>query len=165
MMKSKTIYLAGGCFWGVEKYFSMLKGVLNTEVGYINGNIKDPTYQDVCYGTATHAEAVKIEYSSNLNIILDHYFKIIDPFSLNKQGPDIGIQYRTGIYYIDDEDLPIIKNKIDQIEKTYKRNVKVEVEPLKNYFKAETYHQNYLDKNKNGYCHINLSLLSEEDRK
>lgn len=164
-MKNKTIYLAGGCFWGVERYFSLLKGVITTEVGYLNGNINNPTYQQVCLGEATHAEAVKIVYDGNLQIILDNFFKIINPFSLNRQGADIGIQYRTGIYYNDETDLPLIKEKIKEVENKYNKKVAVEVLKMNNYFKAEQCHQNYLAKNKDGYCHINLDLLPLEDRK
>lgn len=164
-MSNKTIYLAGGCFWGVEAYFGMLKGVISTEVGYINGNIENPTYNLICSGEATHAEAVKIVYNTSLSTILDHFFNIINPFSLNRQGADIGIQYRSGIYYTDQRDLKVINKKIKEVETKFNKKVMVEVKPLKNYYKAEQYHQNYLTKNKNGYCHIDLSLLKPEDRK
>lgn len=162
----KVIYLAGGCFWGVEAYFRNLKGVISTEAGYANGNINNPSYEDLIKGIATHAEAVKIVYDNiSLNELLSHFFRFVDPFSLNKQGNDIGIQYRSGIYYTNIDDEAIILAVIKDIEKRFKRKSFVDVEPLKNYFKAEDYHQEYLVKNPKGYCHVNLSLLKDEERK
>src|SRR5690606_24452178 len=141
---------------GVEAYFKQLKGVMNTSVGYANGNKENPTYQEVCNGIANHAEAVQITYNeneSNLNVLLEHFFRIIDPTSLNRQGHDIGIQYRSGIYYHDEETKQAALNYIIQEQKKYTKKIVVAVEPLKNYYLAENYHQDYLDKNPNGYCH------------
>ncbi len=165
MKKSKTIYLAGGCFWGVEAYFDRLKGVTFTEVGYANGNIENPTYEQVVRGDATHAEVLKLKYESNLENILMHFFRIVNPFTLNRQGNDIGIQYRSGIYYIDEFDKPIIEKALKEVEQQFKKKSYVEILPLKNYYKAEAYHQKYLDKNKGGYCHVDLNLLRPEERK
>ncbi|MGG7177148.1 peptide-methionine (S)-S-oxide reductase MsrA [Clostridium paraputrificum] len=155
----KRIILAGGCFWGVEEYFSRIDGVTKTEVGYANGNIENPTYELVCRTNTGFAEAVYVEYDENevsLKFILDKYFAIIDPTSLNKQGNDRGTQYRTGIYYYDLNDINVIHKAIEEEQKKYDSKIVVEVEPLKNYYPAEEYHQSYLKKNPNGYCHIKL---------
>ncbi len=151
------IYLAGGCFWGSEKYFSLIRGVLSTEVGYANGNTENPTYEEVCRNNTGHAETVHIEYDSNvisLEFLLEMYYKSIDPTSVNKQGGDRGTQYRTGIYYVNNDDLPIIKKSIAKLQENYTDPIAVEVEPLRNFYRAEEYHQKYLDKNPGGYCHI-----------
>lgn len=162
----KEIYLAGGCFWGVEQYFANLKGVVSTEAGYANGNIENPTYEDLIEKRATHAETVKVIYDeTSLKDLLSHFFRFVDPFSLNKQGNDIGIQYRSGIYYVDPSDKKIILEVIKEIEEKYKKTSAVEVGPLKNYYEAEDYHQEYLVKNPGGYCHVDLTLLKEEERK
>ena len=111
----KEIYLAGGCFWGTEHYFKMIKGVLFTEVGYANSVIENPSYEDVCSGKTMAAETVYIKYDSSvisLEMLLDMYFVSIDPTSINKQGHDVGLQYRTGIYYTDEKDLSIINDVI-----------------------------------------------------
>lgn len=151
------IYLAGGCFWGVEKYFSLIKGVTETEVGYANGNTESPSYEQVCRDNTGHAETVKVVYDSeevDLAFILNMYYEVIDPTSLNKQGGDKGVQYRTGIYYTNELDLPIIKGSIAELAKKYEEPIVVEVSPLKNFYLAEEYHQKYLDHNPLGYCHI-----------
>lgn len=157
MENYKEIYLAGGCFWGVEKYFSLVNGVVSTEVGYANGNTTSPTYEDVSYNNTGHAEAIKIVYNPNevsLKFILNLFYEVIDPTSLNKQGNDVGIQYRTGIYYTNELDKEVIIDSINILKDKYDKEIMVEVLPLKNYFKAEEYHQKYLDKNPFGYCHI-----------
>lgn len=156
------IWLAGGCFWGVEAFLSKIPGVIYTEVGYANGNTENPSYEDVCTKETGHAEAVYLKYNPykiSLEKLLGYYFKIIDPTSLNRQGNDIGIQYRTGIYYKSLEDKRIIENCINKLQLLSKKKILIEVLPLRNFFKAEEYHQNYLDKNPKGYCHIDLSLL------
>lgn len=162
----KEIYLAGGCFWGVEHYFANLKGVISTESGYANGNTINPTYEDLINKKATHAETVKVVYDEiSLKNLLSHFFRFVDPFSINKQGNDVGIQYRSGIYYVDPSDKEIILEVIKEIENKHQKTSAVEVEPLKNYYKAESYHQDYLVKNPDGYCHVDLSLLKKEERK
>lgn len=161
----KTIYLAGGCFWGVEKYFSLAKGIIKTEVGYANGTLDNPKYEDLKHGLDDASETVKIDYDENiisLEKILELYLRVIDSYSLNKQGEDVGIQYRTGIYYISSLDESIIKK---YISKQLSNNHKIEILPLRKYCKAEEYHQNYLDKNPNGYCHINMANLKDDERK
>ncbi|MGI6558285.1 MAG: peptide-methionine (R)-S-oxide reductase MsrB [Limnochordia bacterium] len=151
------IYLAGGCFWGMEKYLASIRGVVSTEVGYANGKTSNPTYEDVCHKNTGHAETVRVNYDPDvisLRFLLQLYFEAIDPTSVNRQGGDVGVQYRTGIYYTDSADLPVIQEAIGQLQKTLHRPVAVEVKPLENYWPAEEYHQKYLDKNPGGYCHI-----------
>lgn len=153
----KEIYLAGGCFWGTEKYIQSIPGILSTEVGYANGNTENPTYQDVCYNNTGHTEAVKVEYDDSkigLPFVLELYYDVINPVSINRQGGDVGSQYRTGIYFVDNSDEEIINESIKELQKKYKEKIAIEVKPLVNYYKAEEYHQKYLDKNPNGYCHI-----------
>lgn len=157
----KTIYLAGGCFWGVQHYFDQFDGILKTTVGYANGNSENPEYKDVKAGLTGHAETLEIQYDDtiiSLSKILDLYFDIIDPVSVNQQGEDIGISYRTGIYYVDETDLEIIQDKYNEIQEKYDAALAVELEPLKNFFNAEEYHQKYLDKNPGAYCHIPASI-------
>lgn len=157
MENNKEIYLAGGCFWGIEKYFSLVNGVISTEVGYANGKTNNPTYEDVSYNNSGHAETIKIIYNNkevSLKFLLELFYEIIDPTSLNKQGNDVGIQYRTGIYYTNKDDLSIIVDSMNALKSKYEKEIMIEVLPLKNYYKAEEYHQKYLDKNPLGYCHI-----------
>ncbi len=160
---NKTIYLAGGCFWGVQKYFDLIKGVVSTEVGYANGPTENPTYRDVVAHSG-HAETVRITYDPAklpLRRLLDYYFDVIDPFSLNKQGHDRGIQYRTGIYYTDEDDKKIAESALKELSEKLGRQVVVQCLPLENFYPAEEYHQKYLDKNPGGYCHINLSKFRD----
>lgn len=157
----KEIYLAGGCFWGVEEYFSRIEGVVDTDVGYANGRRENPSYEQVCTGTTGHAETTYIKYDENLvslDFLLEKFFKIIDPTLLNRQGGDIGNQYRTGIYYVDHGDVPVIEKKMDQVREEYRDPVVTEMEPLSSYYSAEEYHQDYLKKNPGGYCHVDMSL-------
>ena len=161
----KTIYLAGGCFWGVEKYFSMVKGVISTTVGYANGTIDNPSYQDLKHGLDDASETVKVEYDEEilpLEKILELFLRFVNPYSLNKQGEDEGIQYRLGVYFIDQLDKEVIRTYFDN---HLKANYKIEVLPLKKFFLAEEYHQKYLDKNPGGYCHINFGILKPEEKK
>ena len=152
----KTIYLAGGCFWGVQKFFDQFDGVLSTETGYANGPDAAPSYEDVCRSSG-HAETVKIDYDPeriSLTQLLNDYFRIIDPLSVNRQGNDRGIQYRTGIYYTDEGQLPEIREVYLQQEEKAGAKLAVELEPLQNYFAAEDYHQKYLEHNPGGYFHV-----------
>lgn len=153
----KEIYLAGGCFWGLEKYLGSIPGVIRTEAGYANGKTENPTYEDVCRRDTGHAETVRLVYDPskvNLRRLLSLFYKVIDPTSLNRQGNDVGSQYRTGIYYTDEEDLPVIRRSIDLLRQEHARPIAIETMPLANYYPAEEYHQKYLDKNPGGYCHI-----------
>lgn len=156
----KEIYLAGGCFWGVEEYFSRIEGVVDTEVGYANGHKENPTYEEVCRGNTGHTETTYIKYDEEkitLKHLLEKFFQIIDPTSLNKQGNDRGSQYRTGIYYTDKEDLKVIKEIIEREQEKYKKDIVTELMELKSFYRAEEYHQDYLKKNPGGYCHIDLN--------
>lgn len=164
----REIVVAGGCFWGVEAYYQQLKGVIHTEVGYAQGVVDHPTYEAVCTMETDHAEVVKITYDADvisLEKILEHLFRMIDPLSLNQQGNDIGTQYRTGIYYSDKTDLPTIKQFIAKEQQAYSAPIAVEVEPLKTFWPAEDFHQAYLLKNPQGYCHINFALIKPSERK
>lgn len=160
-MKSE-IYFAGGCFWGTEHFLKQIRGVEATQVGYANGNITNPTYEQVCQDNTGFAETVKVTYDPQvvkLDLLIDLFFKTIDPTSLNRQGNDRGSQYRTGIYYTDKVDLPAIEADVKAQVRNYAKPLVVEVEPLKNFYPAENYHQDYLDKNPGGYCHINPALF------
>ena len=153
----KTIYLAGGCFWGTEKYLSLIPGVESTSVGYANGLTENPSYEQVCHNNTGHAETVKAEYDParlSLAALLEMFYDVIDPTALNRQGADVGTQYRTGIYFVDEDDKETIDLSIDNLQKKYFEPVVVEVKALENYYPAEEYHQKYLDKNPGGYCHI-----------
>lgn len=153
----KEIYLAGGCFWGVDAYFDKLDGVEKTQVGYANGRTKDTSYENL-FNTG-HAETVKLIFDDekiSLDDILEHFYYIIDPFSINKQGNDRGAQYRTGIYSKDPEDLKLVRSFLDIKQSKEDRKIAVEVEILNNFIVAEDYHQDYLKKNPTGYCHIDL---------
>lgn len=155
----KKIVLAGGCFWGMEAYFSRLDGVVKTEVGYANGETLEPTYEQVCTNTTGHAEVLYMEYDESvitLETLLEHFWKVIDPTMLNRQGGDIGSQYRTGIYYLDESDVEDIRHSLEKEQKKYSKPIVTEIIKLDYYHPAEEYHQKYLKKNPGGYCHIKL---------
>ena len=159
---SKDIYLAGGCFWGTEHFFKQIEGVLETEVGFANGHTPNPTYKEVYTDTTGYAETVHVKYNPDvvsLGFLLQMFFKAIDPTSLNKQGHDEGTRYRTGIYYTNAEDLPVIEKIYAEEQKKYDQPLVVEKMPLENFYTAEEYHQDYLDKTPTGYCHLPLSLF------
>ena len=158
----KQIYFAGGCFWGTEHFFKQVRGVVSTDVGYANGIIENPTYEQVCSDTTRFAETVHVVYNPNvlnLEFLIELYFKAIDPVSVNQQGHDKGSQYRTGIYFSDPADFPVIERVYAREQAQYESPLAVEKLPLENYFKAEDYHQDYLDKNPDGYCHLPQSLF------
>jgi peptide-methionine (S)-S-oxide reductase/peptide methionine sulfoxide reductase msrA/msrB len=160
----KEIYLAGGCFWGTEKYLSGINGIVSTDVGYANGNTEHPTYEEVCHKNTGHAETVRVLYDPRqirLEFILSLYYDVIDPTSINRQGGDCGTQYRTGIYYVDETDLPIIQTSIAKLQEKHEKPIAIELVPLRNYYLAEEYHQKYLDKNPNGYCHIHKEKFDQ----
>jgi len=161
-MKRQEIYLAGGCFWGTEHFFKLIEGVLETQVGFANGHTEDPTYQEVYTDTTGFAETVRVVYDAervSLEFLLNMYFKAIDPTSLNRQGHDEGTRYRTGIYYTDEAELPVINKVYAEQQALYSQPLVVEREPLQNFYTAEEYHQDYLDKNPDGYCHLPLELF------
>ncbi len=154
----KTIYLAGGCFWGCQKYFDLMEGVRETEVGYANGPTVRPTYEQV-KAHAGHAETVRVVYDADvlpLNALLESYFQVIDPTAVNHQGEDYGVQYRTGIYYTDPADAPVAAEALGRLAARLNKPLAVEHQPLKNFFPAEEYHQKYLEKHPDGYCHISF---------
>ncbi len=156
-----TIYLAGGCFWGTQKFFDQFDGVLETEVGYANGRTANPSYQDVCAGSG-HAETVRVVYDEeriSLTALLDCFFLAVDPLSVNRQGPDEGVQYRSGVYYTDAALLPEIEARLRREEEKLGQKLAVELLPLEHFYPAEEYHQKYLDKNPTGYCHLPRRLL------
>lgn len=162
MKQTKEIYFAGGCFWGTEHFFKQIRGVAATQVGYANGNTKNPTYEQVYTDGTGFTETVRVVYNPeelSLELLLELFFQTIDPTSVNKQGNDIGTRYRTGIYFTDKADEAIISKALKDLAAQYKEPIAVENLPLKNFYDAEEYHQNYLDKNPGGYCHINPKLF------
>ena len=141
--------LALGCFWGPEIKFGKLEGVVKTEVGYCGGNSDNTTYEKVCSGNTNHAEVVKLEFDPvkiSYEKILEYFFNIHDPTTLNVQGPDIGTQYRSEIFYLNDNQKNIAKKIIEENNSKLAGRVVTKLSPLKNYCKAEEYHQKYLDK-------------------
>ena len=161
-----SIVLAGGCFWGTEAYIRKLSGVTFTEVGYANGHVVNPSYELVCTGTTGAAEAVLVKYDPDvlpLERLISEYFKTINPLTENRQGNDIGSQYRSGIFYSNPDDTPVIQKVIREEQKNYDEHIVTALEPLTSFYKAEEYHQDYLEKNPDGYCHVDLSLLPKED--
>lgn len=163
-INTRTIYLAGGCFWGVEAYMERVNGVVDAVSGYANGDTAKPSYEDVIRGSG-HAETVKVTYDADktdLDTILKYYLRVIDPTSLNKQGNDRGVQYRSGVYYTDKEDKAVIDEALKRVQSKYNKPIVVENAPLDNFYLAEMYHQDYLAKNPNGYCHVDLSLADDK---
>lgn len=163
-----VIYLAGGCFWGLQRYFDQFPGILETTVGYANGNGETPSYKEVCTQKLGYTETVKIKYDPMLiclSQILDLYMDVIDPIALNKQGEDEGTNYRTGIYYVDKADVRIIRHTMCLWQNKFKEDIQVEVLSLQNFYGAEEYHQKYLEKNEGGYCHIPFAKLHIKDFK
>jgi peptide methionine sulfoxide reductase msrA/msrB len=163
----KQIYLAGGCFWGLEKYLSLIAGVTSTSAGYANGRTANPSYEEVKSQSAGHAETVRVEYDDEklrLEELLALFFQAIDPTSLNRQGHDAGIQYRTGVYYTDEADKWIVEEAAAYLRKKLAplgKTVVTETKKLENFYPAEEYHQKYLDKNPGGYCHIGASQFKQ----
>lgn len=158
----KEIYLAGGCFWGTEHFFKQIKGVVQTEVGFANGHTVNPTYKEVYTDSTGYAETVRIAYDpqvATLEFLLNMFFKAIDPTSLNKQGHDEGTRYRTGVYFTDDADLPVIRKVFAEQQALLPHPIVVEVEPLRQFYPADESHQDYLDKHPDGYCHLPLELF------
>lgn len=160
----KEIYLAGGCFWGVEEYFSRIPGVRDAASGYANGATSNPSYAEVCSQKTGHAETVRVRYDPDavsLATLLEQFFKIINPLSVNRQGNDVGLQYRTGVYYTSEEDKAVAQKIMDKKAQEYGRPLAVELLPLNGFFLAEEGHQDYLKKNPGGYCHISFDSLND----
>ena len=161
-MTPKHIYFAGGCFWGTEHFFKQIAGVVETEVGFANGLTSNPTYEQVYTDTTGYAETVHVVYAPSqvsLKFLLRMFFAAIDPTSLNKQGHDEGTRYRTGIYYTDAADLPVIEQVYAEEQSKYAQPLVVEKRPLRNFYPADEYHQDYLDKHPGGYCHLPKALF------
>ncbi len=153
----KTIYLAGGCYWGVEKYLSAIPGVMETEVGFANGHTIAPAYVQVKKGDTGHAETVRTVYDETklpLTALLRLFFRIIDPTSFDRQGEDVGNQYRTGVYWTDDSDEITVQRELARLQTQYHAPLTVEALPIRCFYPAEEYHQRYLDKTPGGYCHV-----------
>lgn len=158
------IYLAGGCFWGLEAYMERIYGVAEAISGYANGNTENPKYEDLIYRNSGHAETVLVRYDANrisLEELLAYYSKVVDPVSINKQGNDVGSQYRTGVYFTDAKEEKIIQKFLDDLQTKFDKKIAIENLPLKGFTVAEEYHQDYLKKNPNGYCHIDLNKANE----
>jgi len=159
----REIYLAGGCFWGVERYMRLVRGVVDAQVGYANGpEDAGVTYERVCAGSG-HAEAVRVVYDPGvigLVQLLDRFFEIIDPVAVNRQGHDCGVQYRTGIWWEDDADEPMVEAALRSLQARTPEPVAIESGPLRNFTPAEDYHQEYLGKNPQGYCHISPAQMA-----
>ncbi|AMT96661.1 MULTISPECIES: bifunctional peptide-methionine (S)-S-oxide reductase MsrA/peptide-methionine (R)-S-oxide reductase MsrB [Psychrobacter] len=163
-INTRSIYLAGGCFWGIEAYMERVDGVVDAVSGYANGDTANPSYEQVIRGSG-HAETVKVTYDADkidLDTVLKYYFRVVDPTSVNKQGNDRGVQYRSGVYYTDKADKAVIDAALKRVQSQYKQKVVVENEALDNFYLAEAYHQDYLAKNPNGYCHVDLSLADDK---
>ena len=163
----REIFFAGGCFWGVESYFSQVPGVRSATVGYANGTTANPSYQEVCTGKTGHAETVHLVYDPDqvsLQTLTEHFFLIINPLTLNRQGNDSGSQYRSGVYYTDESDLQLLQQVRDAEQEKYTAPIQTELLPLRCYYLAEDYHQDYLEKNPGGYCHIDFSSLADFPR-
>lgn len=149
---------------GTGKIYAGNFGVVFTQVGYANGKTEHPTYEEICRKDTGHAETVYVKYDPqviSLSFLLGLYYEVIDPVSVNRQGNDVGSQYRTGIYYVDSSDLPIINKSIDELQEKFNRPIAIELRPLENFYKAEEYHQKYLDKNPHGYCHISWEQINK----
>ena len=160
----REIWFAGGCFWGVEEYYSRIPGVLDVVSGYANGTTENPTYREVCSGRTGHAETVRITYDParvRLETLARQFFRIVDPLSVNRQGNDVGSQYRTGLYYKDEADRDILAAVMAEEQKKYTKKLAVELLPLTAFYPAEEYHQDYLKKNPGGYCHISFDSLKD----
>lgn len=157
----KTIYVGGGCFWGVENYFQNIKGIVDTDVGYGDSLKENPTYEEVCTGKTGAVEGCKIVFDENIisfHRVLEYFFDVINPTVLNRQGNDIGSQYRTGVYLLSSLDFPVVQSFIEVEQKKHSDKIVVEVKMLENFYLAEEYHQDYLIKNPGGYCHISHEI-------
>lgn len=158
----KKVLLAGGCFWGVEAYFKQLEAIKESSVGYADGPFPSPSYEQVCHSSG-HVEAVELVYDESLlsfEELLEHYFNIVDPTAVNRQGPDVGRQYRSGFYNLSDTEKELLQAAIQKKQPAYKKPIVIEVKDDVRYDLAESYHQDYLDKNPNGYCHVNLASVN-----
>lgn len=162
--RQETVIFAGGCFWGLEEYFRQIPGVIKTRVGYTGGTTPSPSYAEVCSQRTGHAEALEIVFDPTQvtdTILLKHFFRIHDPTTVNKQGNDIGDQYRSAVFYTTLQQKKNTEKMIAALNKKFKKKIVTQVQTAKTFYSAEDYHQQYLQKNPNGYCHINMKLLKE----
>ncbi len=154
--ENETVVLGAGCFWCVEAIYERIDGVVSVEAGYANGHTENPTYEDVCNGNTGYAEVARIAFDPqkvSFAEILDIFWKAHDPTTLNRQGADVGTQYRSGIYFQSEIQKEIAEKSLSNAQNAFKNKIVTEIEPLKNYYIAEDYHQNYYDNNKNApYC-------------
>ena len=157
-MKNNEAYLAGGCFWCLDAAFRMVRGVDQVESGYAGGSTENPTYEEVCTGNTGHAEIVKVVFDEqyiSYKEILQIFFSLHDPTTLNRQGNDVGTQYRSAIFYVDDEQKKVAEEVISEVSSLWEDKVVTELNKLDKYYKAEEYHQDYFNKNPDaGYCQI-----------
>lgn len=155
--KSQKAVFAAGCFWGVQAYFDQVPGVLSTRVGYTGGHVKDPTYEQVCYEGTGHAEATEIEFEESkvsYETLLKQFFRMHDPTQVNRQGPDVGDQYRSAIFYTDEEQKTLAEKVKKDIASEFSNPIATELAPLEEFYEAEEYHQKYTEKTGRGMCHI-----------
>lgn len=153
----EQIIFAAGCFWGVQYYFDQVPGVVSTTVGYTGGQTENPTYEEVCSHTTGHAEAVLIEYDTrkvSTNTLVRHFFRMHDPTQLNRQGPDVGDQYRSAIFYVMDEQKTIAEEVLAASQASFKEPIVTQIEQASAFYKAEEYHQKYAERTGRGMCHI-----------
>ncbi|MGP8152647.1 MAG: peptide-methionine (S)-S-oxide reductase MsrA [Smithella sp.] len=163
----ETAIFAAGCFWGVQEYFSRVKGVIKSESGYTGGTKKNPTYEEVCTGKTGHAESVRVIFDPRVvsyERLLQHFWELHDPTSLNKQGNDIGSQYRSAIFYTNPKQEMQARSSLEKLVKSgkYSQKIVTEILPAKEFYMAEEYHQDYLKKNPHGYCHIDLRKAADK---
>lgn len=158
----ETATFAGGCFWGLEHYFQQLPGVVQVRSGYTGGSLPNPSYEQVCTGKTGHAEAIEILFDPkqiSYATLLKHFWRIHDPYSLNRQGNDIGTQYRSAVFYHSPEQKKTLEDSLSQLSKKTKKKIVTQIASATTFYAAEDYHQNYLVKNPGGYCHIDMGLL------
>lgn len=158
MTKSEAAIFAAGCFWGVQYYFDQVPGVIETSVGYIGGTLDQPTYEQVCSGQTGHAEAVKILFypeKISFSALLEHFFRLHDPTQLNRQGSDIGSQYRSAIFYHNNQQKMVAQAVIDDLnKKNFNNKIVTTLEPHKKFWPAEVYHQKFTERTGRGMCHV-----------
>lgn len=162
-MKTQQIIFAAGCFWGVQYYFDQVPGVVKSTVGYTGGHTENPSYEQVCTHTTGHAEAVLLEYNPekvSYETLVKQFFRMHDPTQLNRQGPDIGDQYRSAIFYFSDEQKEIAEKIKARAQKNYKNLVVTEVTKATEFYPAEEYHQKFTEKNGHGFCAVEYAPIS-----
>jgi methionine-S-sulfoxide reductase len=161
-MSSKA-YFAAGCFWGVQFYFDQVPGVTKSIVGYTGGHTTNPSYEDVCMHTTGHAEALELEFDLGqvtYEVLIRHFFRMHDPTQLNRQGPDVGDNYRSAIFYCDDEQKAIAERVRDELQARFNQPIVTQIVPAATFYAAEDYHQKYTEKTGHGMCHVPYGPLA-----